>query len=276
MGPWVEELERADAVVNLAGRSVDCRYTVKNRRRIWNSRIESTRILGEAIARAANPPRLWLNASTATIYRHTLDHPELDWPMGEDTGELGGGESAAPESWRFSVDTARAWERTLFDANTPQTRRIALRSSMVMSPDSGGVFDTLLRLVRFGLGGTAGDGRQYVSWIHDADFLAAVRFLMADPEIEGSVNVTSPQPLPNSDFMRELREAWGEPGIAPLGLPAPRWLLEIGAFFLRTETELLLKSRRVEPARLLDAGFEFSFPEWSSAARDLILRWRRG
>lgn len=269
LGPWAEELEGADAVINLTGRSVNCRYTEKNRRQIFHSRVASTRVLGEAIAQAADPPAVWLNASTATYYRHSFD-----LPMDEDSGQAGGGEPDAPESWKFSVDVARAWEDALFAAETPRTRRVALRTSMVMSPGCGGVFDTLLRLVRCGLGGAAGSGRQYVSWIHDADFVDAVRFLIAAEDVEGAVNVTSPEPAPNREFMAELRQAWGEPGVAPLGLPAAPWMLEIGAFLLRTETELILKSRRVTPARLIDAGFEFRFPGWAEAARDLVRRWR--
>ena len=142
---------------------------------------------------------------------------------------------------------------------------------MTMSPDRGGIFDVMLGLVRKGLGGTAGSGRQYVSWIHDRDFVSAVEFLLEHGELEGPVNLASPNPLPNREFMRILREAWG----APIGLPATRWMLEIGAVFMRTETELILKSRRVVPRRLTDAGFRFDFPHWDAASRDLVRRWRQ-
>jgi uncharacterized protein (TIGR01777 family) len=262
---WASELEDADAVINLAGRSVNCRYGPENRRAIMDSRVESTRAVGEAIARAARPPRAWLQMSTATIYAHRFDAPN-----DEATGIIGGGEAEAPDTWRFSIDVARAWEQALADAATPHTRKVALRAAMVMSPDAGGVFDMLLALVRRGLGGASAGGRQYMSWIHDVDFVAAVRWLIAHDEVDGAVNLAAPNPLPNADFMRALREAWG----MPVGLPATRWMLEIGALAMRTETELVLKSRRVVPGRLLAAGFTFRFPEWPAAARDLVARWR--
>lgn len=266
LGPWALALDGADVVINLAGRSVNCRYTAANRRAIKNSRIFSTHAVGQAIARAAHPPSVWLNASTATIYRHSLDRD-----MDEATGELGGNEPDAPEKWAFSIDVATSWERAFFAADTSRTRKLALRSAMVMTPERGGIFDTLLRLVRFGLGGTAGSGKQYVSWIHDVDFVRAIEFLLANQQLDGVVNIASPHPIPNRDFMRGLRKAWCSPQI---GVPSATWMLEIGALCLRTETELILKSRRVIPARLLHAGFEFHFPNWRSAAQDLVHRWR--
>ena len=265
VGAWAAELDGADVVVNLAGRSVNCRYTPGNRRLITDSRVESTRAVGEAIARAARPPSAWLQMSTATIYAHRFDAPN-----DEATGILGGEEPGAPETWRFSIAVARAWERALDEARTPDTRKVALRSAMVMSPDRGGIFDTLLGLVRRGLGGRSGSGRQYVSWIHDGDFTAAVRWLIERGDVAGPVNLASPRPLPNDDFMRALREAWG----TKIGLPAAEWMLEIGAIAMRTETELILKSRRVVPGRLLERGFTFRHPSWPEAARDLVARWR--
>ena len=262
---WAEELENADVLINLAGRSVNCRYNGRNRRQILESRTGTTELLGRAIRHLKNPPRVWMNASTATIYRHALDRP-----MDELTGELGGSESNAPSTWRFSIDVARRWEESFFAAEIPGVRKIALRSAMVMSPDRGGIFDTLLRLVRFGMGGSFGSGQQFVSWIHEADFVRAVECLIDDPNICGPVNVSSPGPLPNTDFMRALRRAWGK----SIGLSAPEWLLEFGAIFLRTETELILKSRRVVPGRLLAKGFQFEFPDWTAAAQDLVRRWR--
>jgi uncharacterized protein (TIGR01777 family) len=265
LGPWTAALASADLVVNLAGRSVDCRYTPRNRCDILESRVRSTRIIGQAIAQSTHPPAVWMNASTATIYRHALDRPQ-----DEITGELGGREPNAPDTWRFSIDVATSWERAFDEALTPRTRKIALRSAMVMSPSRGGVFDVLLRLVRLGLGGAAGSGTQFVSWIHDTDFLRAIDFLIPHPELDGRVNLASPNPLPNAEFMRILRRQWG----MPIGLPAAEWMLEIGAWALRTETELILKSRRVVPTRLLQAGFQFQFPDWEAAARDLIARRR--
>ncbi|HEX2190778.1 MAG TPA: TIGR01777 family oxidoreductase [Longimicrobiaceae bacterium] len=267
LGPWAAELEGADAVVNLAGRSVNCRYTPANRAAILESRVLSTRVLGEAVARCGRPPRAWLQASTATIYAHRFDAPN-----DEAGGVLGGSEPGVPDTWRFSTDVARAWEDALAAADTPATRRVALRSAMVMSPDRGGIFDVLLALVRRGLGGRSGSGRQYVSWIHDADFVRAVLWILENGEMEGPVNLASPGPLPNAEFMRVLRAAWG----TRVGLPAAEWMLEVGARVMRTETELVLKSRRVVPGRLLEGGFRFLFPEWDGAARDLCARWRRG
>ena len=265
LGPWQREIDGCDVVINLTGQSVNCRYTPANREAIVQSRVLSTRVVGQAIAAAARPPRVWLQASTATIYAHRYDAPN-----DERTGILGGNESAGPDSWRFSIEVARAWERAFKEARTDGTRKVALRSAMTLSPDAGGVFATLLRLTRRGLGGRAGDGRQFMSWVHEADFVAAVRWLIARHDVQGVVNVAAPQPLPNAEFMRILREAAG----VPFGLPATRWMLEVGALFMRTETELILKSRRVVPARLVDSGFRFAYPDWPSAARDLCQRAR--
>jgi uncharacterized protein (TIGR01777 family) len=262
----VREFEKADVIINLAGRSVNCRYNAANRREILESRTQSTRVLGEALNRLAHPPRLWMNASTATIYRHALDRP-----MDELTGELGGNEPNAPSSWRFSIDVAKRWEETFFAVSTPNTRKIALRSAMTMSPDRGGIFDVLLRLVRFGLGGAAGSGMQFISWIHESDYLRAIDYLIAKEEVTGCVNIAAPGPLPNNEFMAVLRKTWGR----SVGLPASEWMLELGAIFLRTETELILKSRQVVPGRLLADGFQFRFPDWPSAAQDLVRQWRK-
>jgi uncharacterized protein (TIGR01777 family) len=257
---WAREIDGCDVVVNLAGRSVNCRYTPANRREILESRVRSTQVVGEAIARAARPPRVWRQASTATIYAHRYDASN-----DEATGLIGGDEPGVPRTWHFSIDVARAWEQALDEAATPRTRKVALRSAMIMSPDKGGIFDTLYTLVRRGLGGRAGSGRQFVSWIHHEDFTQAVRWLIAHEDVRGAVNVASPNPLPNADFMRALREAAG----MPIGLPATAWMLDLGALFMRTETELILKSRRVVPGRLLAHGFTFRFPDWSDVARGL-------
>ena len=168
------------------------------------------------------------------------------------------------------VDVARQWEDALAAADTKATRRVALRTSIMMSPDRGGAFDVLLGLVRKGLGGRAGDGRQYVSWIHDRDFVRVVDWLIEHDDMAGAVNVTAPTPLPNAELMSALREAWG----IPIGLPAAKWMVSLGALALQTDPELVLKSRRVVPERLLAAGFRFDFPEWPAAARDLVRRWR--
>lgn len=264
VGPWAAEVDGADAVINLAGRSVNCRYTRRNRAAIVDSRVRSTRAVGRAIQRSAHPPRVWLQMSTATIYAHRFDAAN-----DEATGVLGGSEPAVPDTWRFSIDVAKAWEAAAGEVELPATRMVLLRSAMVMSPDRGGVFDVLLGLVRRGLGGWQGDGRQFVSWVHDRDFVRAVSWLI-DHDLAGPVNVATPYPVPNAEFMRTLRSAWG----TRFGLPAARWMLELGALVLRTETELVLKSRRVVPGRLLESGFAFEFPTWAAAAADLCRRWR--
>jgi uncharacterized protein (TIGR01777 family) len=190
--------------------------------------------------------------------------------MDEASGEIGGEERDVPSAWRFSIDVATSWEQSFFAANTPNVRKVALRSAMIMSPDRGGVFDQLLRLVRFGLGGAAGSGQQFVSWIHDSDFLRSIDYLIAHEELGGAINLASPNPIPNREFMQALRRVAG----AATGLPSTRFMLEVGAWLLRTESELILKSRRVIPGRLLRSGFNFQFPDWVGAARDLVLRYR--
>jgi uncharacterized protein (TIGR01777 family) len=270
MGPWVETLEGADLVIHLSGRSVNCRATERNKREMYDSRIVPTRLLGRAIAGLVNPPRLWMNASTATIYRHSIDK-EMD-----ETGEIGGGETIsarrrAPKKWDWTIDLVKNWEAALYETPTPKTRRIAMRTSLVFSPAPGNIFAVLSNLVRFGLGGTQGNGRQYVSWMHEADYARAVEFLIEHEEFEGPLNLASPNPIPNREFMAALRDAWEVPN----GLPAPALLIALGAIFLRTEPELVLKSRRVVPGRLLDAGFEFEYLEWAGAAVDLVRKWRQ-
>jgi uncharacterized protein (TIGR01777 family) len=267
LGDWTRELEGADVLINLAGKSVNCRYTAANRREITQSRVDSTNAVGQGIAGARRPPRLWLQAATATIYAHRYDaaHDEI-------FGGLGGNEEGVPETWRFSVEVAKAWESAFNRAPpSPSTRKVLLRSALILSPDPGGVFDVLLGLVRRGFGGRVGDGRQYLSWIHGADFIRAIYWLIAHQNLEGAINLASPNPLPNAEFMRLLREAWG----TRVGLPASKWMLEIATFFMRTETELVLKSRRVIPGRLLHDGFKFEFPDWKDAAGDLCRRWRQ-
>ncbi|GAA4589338.1 uncharacterized protein (TIGR01777 family) [Actinoplanes octamycinicus] len=265
LGDWVREIDGSDAVINLAGRSVSCRYTPENLAAMMNSRVDSARVVGEAIAKAARPPAVWLQMSTATIYAHRFDAAN-----DEHTGLIGGDEAGVPGYWEFSVRIARSWEAAQAQAATPATRKVALRSAMVMSPDRGGVFDVLSWLTRIGLGGPVAGGRQYVSWIHDHDFVRAVRFLIERDDLAGAVNLAAPGPLPQRDLMRALRSAWR----MPVGLPATGWMAEIGALALRTDTELLLKSRRVVPERLTDAGFSFHYPQWQPAAVDLARRRR--
>ncbi|MES2394146.1 MAG: DUF1731 domain-containing protein [Acidobacteriota bacterium] len=278
-GPWTAEIDRSDAVIHLSGRSVNCRYTAENRAEIFSSRVQPTLLLGRVIANSPTPPKIWMNASTSTFYRHSLDTPQDEF-----TGQLGDLPSQRdttepanlPETWSFSIDVAHRWEQALAVTPTPRTRKIRLRSSMVMSPDDGGVFSVFSRLVRLGLGGTQGPGSQFVSWIHDQDYCRATDLLLTHPEItdatNGVVNMTAPEPLPNRDFMRTLRHAWNH----PFGMPATKWMLELGAIPMRTETELILKSRRVIPGVLRANGFEFTFPTWPEASADLVTRIRNG
>ena len=225
--------------------------------------MDSTLVVGAAIERCARPPRAWLQMSTATIYAHRFDAPN-----DERSGLIGGDEPDAPRRWDFSVEIAKAWERALYEARTPATRRVALRSAVMLAADPSLHLDLLLGLVRFGLGGPVSGGRHFVSWIHERDFVRAVALLLERDDLDGPINLASPGPLPQRDFMSALRAAAG----MPLGLPATSWMAEIGALVLRTDTELILKSRRVVPGRLAEAGFAFEFATWSDAARDLVRR----
>ena len=253
LGPWAQELEGADLLVNLAGRSVDCRYNKANRRAILASRTESTRVLGAAVAACAQPPRVWLNSSTATIY---ADTPGSAPANTEAAGVVGEG---------FSVEIARAWEAAFAACPTPNTRKVALRMSIVLGPD-GGAFPVMARLARLGLCSPQGSGQQWISWLHIRDFCRAVEFLAKADDLDGPVNLCAPNPLPNRDFNALLYQH-----LRPLlKLPQPRWLLEIGAFVLRTETELILKSRKVYPGRLLAAGFQFEYSTCAAAVEELL------
>ena len=250
MGDWARKFDGADAVINLAGRSVNCRYNDENKRQILDSRVQTTKLIGRAIADAKTPPRVWLQAASATIYRDARDR-EMD----EVSGEIGSG---------FSVDVCQQWERTLFEAPV-SCRRIALRLAMVFGAPRGGVYDAFEILTKIGFGGPMAGGGQYVSWIHLDDFCRAVEFLLKS-ELDGPVNIAAPHPLTNAQFLSTLRRALK----VPCALPTARWQLEIGALAGQTETELLLKSRRVVPGKLLDAGFQFDYPYWQDAARTIV------
>ena len=264
LGEWAREHDGASALINLAGRSVNCRYNDHNRREILESRVDSTRVLGEAIARCNKPPPVWLNASTATIYKHTFDQP-----MDEATGVIG----ATPEAKdAFSIEVAGAWEEAFFEAPTPATRKVALRTAMVFAASTGGVYRVLRGLTRWGLGGAIAGGRQYVSWIHEADFGRSVEWLIDRDDFSGPVNLASPNQIPQREMMRIIRRELG----VPFGLPATRRMLELAAFVHRTEAELILKSRRVVPGRLLAAGFQFRFPRMEDAVREIEGRLRLG
>ncbi|MXO05912.1 TIGR01777 family oxidoreductase [Flavobacterium sp. HBTb2-11-1] len=247
---WEKELENATILINLAGKSVDCRYTKKNKKEILWSRIESTKILNKAVLKCQNPPKHWLNSSTATIYRFSLDKQ-----MDEVDGEIGND---------FSINVALSWEKAFFKTETPHTLKTALRTSIVLGKN-GGAFVPLKALAKIGFGGKQGKGNQFVSWIHEDDFANAVDFII-EKEMTGVINVVSPTPIRNIDFMQKLRKAVG----FPFGIPLNKFFLEIGSFLIRTETELVLKSRNVIPKRLLENGFEFKFGEIDRTFRDLI------
>jgi uncharacterized protein (TIGR01777 family) len=254
-GPWELALEGAEAVINLAGRSVNCRYTAENRRQILESRVESTQAIGRAIAKCKVAPKAWLNAGTATWYRHAEDKPQDDW-----LGEPGEG---------FSCEVARAWEEAFFSAMVPaETRKVALRIGMVLANEEATVFDVLRKLTARGLGGAMGAGTQRISWIHMEDFLRAVEFVVNDAFLSGTVNVTAPDFPTNREWMRVFRESVG----MPIGLPATKWMLEIGARLMRTEPELVLKSRWAEPLRLRDEGFRWRWARAADAVADLQTR----
>src|SRR5262245_5022423 len=255
-GNWVGELDRAAAVINLTGKSVNCRYHQRNRRLILESRVRSTQVIGQAIVRCTHPPPVWLNSSTATIYRHTFG------PAWDELGEIGGTPEAKD---RFSVDVVTAWEHALNSALTPNTRKVAMRTAMVLGTDKNSVFPVLRRLTRLGLGGSMSDGRQFVSWIHQADFCGAIDWLLRQENLAGPINICAPNPVTNAEMMKLFRQVCAR----PFGLSAARWMLEIGAIFLRTETELIIKSRRVFPRRLSESGFKFQFPLLHDALQDL-------
>lgn len=263
IGAWAHEIDGADAVINLAGRSVNCRYTDANLRQMMDSRVTSTRAVGAAIGQAKRPPKVWLQMSTATIYADSRG------PAHDENGEMGGNESHVPLYWEYSVRIARNWEAAQAEADV-RTRRVALRTSLVMSPDRGSIFDYLSWLARLGVGGAVAGGGQYVSWIHADDFVRAVVFLLDNDDVHGPVNLAAPSPLPQRDFARALRRAWGR----RIAIPATRRMAALGAFALRSDTELLLKSRKVVPGRLSDLGFAFTYPEWTAAASDLVARTR--
>ena len=262
LGPWQTELADASVLINLTGRSVNCRYHTRSREEILRSRVDSTRVIATAVAACSRPAPLWLNASTATIYRHTLG---AAW---DERGEIG----PTPEAKdAFSIDVATAWENAFEQARVSSTRKVALRTAMVLGFGKNSVFPVLRRLTRLGLGGKMGTGRQLVSWIHQADFCRAIEWIMSHEELRGAVNLAAPNPVQNREMMKILRTICHQ----PIGLPAAHWMLEIGAFFLRTEPELIIKSRKVIPGKLLANGFRFQFPEIQQAFEDLCRKLQK-
>ncbi|ANF51996.1 epimerase [Chryseobacterium glaciei] len=251
LGEWENLLENSDVLINLAGKSVDCRYTEKNKKEIYSSRIESTRVLQQAVDQCVNKPKVWLNASSATIYTHseTQLNTEENGIIGDD----------------FSMNICKSWEKEFFTIKNENVRKVALRTSIVLG-NNGGAFPKLKLITKLGLGGKQGRGNQNVSWIHIDDFCKAIEHIIDNENIFGVINITAPNPLSNEEFMRKLRKEMK----IPFGLNAPVWQLEIASIFLKTETELLLKSRNVYPEKLIKNGFEFSYPNIESAFRNLI------
>jgi uncharacterized protein (TIGR01777 family) len=249
-GNWTACLENADVLINLNGKSVDCRYTQKNKALIYATRLDPTAVLGLAIQKCKQPPKLWINSGSATIYRHSL---ETD--MDEYNGEIGSG---------FSVDVCQQWERVFNGFHLANTRKVIIRTAIVLGKKEGAL-KPLKMLAKLGAGGTQGKGDQYFSWIHEDDFVNIIEFICAKGDMHGVYNVTAPTPVPNHHVMKALRTAVG----MPFGLPLPKWLLEIGAVLIGTETELVLKSRRVVPKKLIEAGYRFRFTTIEAALRDL-------
>lgn len=261
LGNWVDGLEDADAVINLAGKSVNCRYNEKNLDEMMRSRTETTELIGKAIESVGKRPKVWINASTATIYSHRFDKPNDDID-----GIIDAEQSDAPRTWRASIKIAKEWEASLWKAVLPDVRRVAMRSGLTMSIDKGSVFDVFCGLARKGLFGKLGNGKHFVSWVHEVDHARAIDHILRNDSLEGAVNITSPNPLPQAEFARELRQELG----IPLGLPAAAWMVEIGTWVMRTESELVMKSRYVTPTRLLQSGFTFEFPTWKDACHNLV------
>jgi len=257
LGDWVGELDGAKALVNLTGRWVNCRYTKKNRRDIMESRTLSTRILGEGLNLVNKPPEVWLNSSTATIYLHRFDKAN-----DEEKGIIGSHRDAKD---KFSVDVAESWEKEFNAVICPSTRKITMRTSFIFGPEPGGAYETFRKLVLLRLGGKMGHGRQFVSWMHSDDFCKSIEWLINNERATGVYNLCSANPLTNGEMMAGIRNVLG----VGYGFSPSRWLLELGAFFLRTETELIIKSRYVYPKRLLEEGFVFDHPDFEAAIRDI-------
>ena len=264
LGEWAKEIDGADAVINLTGQSIKCLHTDKNLKIIKDSRVKSTQAIGQAIRQAQNPPPLWIQMSAASIYTHRFDAPN-----DEINGEIG--DKSVPSSWKKVVSLIQSWEGALHSSQTDNTRKIAVRCGVVMGLNPGGAFDIFLKLSRYGLGGKVGNGKQMISWIHAHDFVKSIKFLLTNNTIKGPVNLCSPYPVSQEEFMNTLRKTVG----AKFGIPAPKWLIEFSSYLTGIDPELSLKSRYVVPKVLTDSQFPFDFPHWEDAAKDLFSDWKK-
>ena len=265
LSEWAKEIDGADVVINLTGQNVKCLYTNKNLEVLRESRVQSTQVIGQAIRQAKKPPSLWIQMSSASIYAHSFDSPHK-----EETGKIGE-TMDVPPVWHKISKLVQDWEQAFYSAQTENTRKVLIRSGVVMGLKKGGAFDIFLKLCRWGLGGPIGSGKQMVSWIHELDFVRAMHFLMDKPTIKGPLNMCSPYPLTQAKLMQTLREEIG----MKWGLPATKWMVQLSAYLTGIDSELSLKSRYVVPKVLVDQGFSFRFPKWKEATTELVSRWRK-
>ncbi len=265
LGEWAREIDGADAVINLTGQSIKCLHTDKNLKILKESRVKSTQVIGQAIRQAQKPPPIWIQMSSLSIYTHRFDAPndEVDGAIGDP--------SEVPSAWKKIVNLIQDWEEALHSSQTDNTRKIAARCGVVMGLNPGGAFDIFLKLSRYGLGGKVASGKQIISWIHEYDFIRSIKYLLTNNTIKGPVNLCSPYPVSQEEFMKTLRETVG----AKFGIPAPKWVIELSSYFTGIDSELSLKSRYVVPKILTDNQFSFHFPQWEDAAKDLFSNWKK-
>ena len=265
LGEWAQKINGADAVINMTGKNIKCLYTDKNLKTLRNSRINSTRVIGQAIKQAKTPPPIWIQMSAAGIYTHSLSTPQ-----DEEIGKIGE-DPCRPDSWKKIVRLVQDWEEALFSSETPQTRKVAVRAGIIMSAQNNSAFSKLTQLCRFGLGGTIGKGKQMNSWLHESDFVNGIHFLLENSNLEGPVNFCSPHPVSQTEMMQTLRKITG----AGFGIPATNWMVELSSYITQIDPELILKSRYVIPKVLQDHHFSFEFPRWEQAAKDLYTKWMK-
>ena len=265
LGEWAREIDGAYAVINMTGRNIKCIYTDKNLKTLKDSRVNSTKVIGQAIKQAQNPPPIWIQMSALGVYKHRFDAPnnEKEGIIGED--------AQTPITWKKIVNLVQDWEEALYEAQTDNTRKVAARCGVVMGLNPGGVFDIFIKLCRWGLGGPIAGGQQMVSWLHISDFINSIKFLLENNQIQGPVNLCTPKAISQAKLMKTLRQTVG----AKFGLPAPKWAIELSAYITGIDSELVLKSRYVKPQVLIDNQFPFQYPNWLETAQDLYSNWRK-